>query len=193
MEDRSRENLQKATQASDHLLAMINDLLNLSKIEAGHMDVNPAPFDVRKMLASCCATIEPLVKAEVKLIQEVADEVGEAHSDESRLKQIVINLLSNARKFTEQGEIRVRASVLNGMLEISVADSGVGIPAEALDTIFEEFQQVKGEHQKEKGTGLGLSITKGWTELLGGSIGVESEVGKGSTFTVRVPVMYKEG
>ena len=133
----------------------------------------------------------------VKLDYAVPDDVGEAHTDGGRLRQIVINLLSNAIKFTESGEVAVRvgkadSSEGDAALVISVSDTGAGIPTEALDSIFEEFQQVKGSDPQHKGTGLGLPITKGFAELLGGSIGVESEVGKGSTFTVRVPVVYEE-
>ena len=104
--------------------------------------------------------------------------------------QIVINLQGNAVKFTEQGEVAVRTAQEGESVEIAVSDIGSGIPADALDTIFEEFQQVKGSDPQHKGTGLGLPITKGFAELLGGSISVQSEVGKGSTFTVRVPVVY---
>ena len=127
----------------------------------------------------------------------------------SRLQQILTNLLSNALKFTEQGEVRVKVSMGSmgstgtshtsdtshtshtggdGMLEVSVSDTGIGIPPDALGYIFEEFRQVAGSPRQHKGTGLGLTITKKLTELLGGTIGVESEVGKGSTFTVRIPV-----
>ncbi|MDP6040101.1 MAG: ATP-binding protein, partial [Candidatus Latescibacteria bacterium] len=94
-------------------------------------------------------------------------------------------------KFTEDGEIAVRAKTLHDQLVISVSDTGIGMPKEALDTIFDEFQQVEGSEQKQKGTGLGLAITKKYTELLRGTISVESEVGKGTTFTVQVPIRYE--
>ncbi len=188
--ERQRRNLTRVTQNSDHLLNMINDLLDLSKIEAGRMDVEAQPFEVEELVSACCATVNPLVKPGVKLEYEVLDGVGEANTDEGRLRQIVINLLSNALKFTEAGEVAVRTSKTNEHLVIAVSDTGTGIPADALESIFEEFQQVKGSDPQHKGTGLGLPITKGFAELLGGSIGVESEVGKGSTFTVRVPLVY---
>ena len=136
--------------------------------------------------------VEPLVKPGVKLGYDVADGIGEATTDQARIRQIVINLLSNAVKFTEQREVAVRAAREDESVVIAVSDTGSGIPADALDTIFEEFQQVKGSDPQHKGTGLGLPITKGFAELLGGSISVQSEVGKGSTFTVRVPVVYEE-
>ncbi len=128
----------------------------------------------------------------------VSEDVGQANTDQGRLRQIVINLLSNAIKFTDQGEVAVRVWKDGGAggeaaLVLTVSDTGTGIPADALESIFEEFQQVKGSDPQHKGTGLGLPITKGFAELLGGSIGVQSEVGKGSTFTVRAPVVYKGG
>ena len=192
MEDGSRENLQKVTQASDHLLAMINDLLDLSKIEAGRMVVSPVRFDVGELVTSACDTVSPLVQEGVELRQDVSDDIGAAHTDKARLQQMVINLLSNAIKFTDTGNVTVSASQADGQLVIAVSDTGKGIPADELPTIFDEYRQAEGsESSVQKGTGLGLSITKKFAELLGGTIGVESEVGKGSTFTVRVPTSYQ--
>ena len=180
------------------------------------MEIKGAAFNVKALIESCCATVSPLVRPGVALNHEVADGIGEAHTDEARLRQVIINLLSNALKFTESGEVKVRvarpptadrrpppsipgppSSVVgrpseDGLLEIAVSDTGVGIPPDALNYIFDEFRQVEGSHQQQKGTGLGLSITKKLTELLGGTIRVESEVGKGSTFTVRFPLVYRE-
>ena len=125
---------------------------------------------------------------------------GEANTDKARVQQMVINLLSNAIKFTDSGSVTVKAERESGRgesgretLVVSVTDTGKGIPADELPTLFDEYRQVEGsESSVQKGTGLGLSITKKFAELLGGSIGVESEIGKGSTFTVRVPVEYEE-
>ena len=190
--DRQKENLQKVDQASDHLLAMLNDLLDLSKIEAGRMDVSPERFDVRELIASACDTVSPLIQEGVELRQNVADELGEANTDKARVQQMVINLLSNAIKFTDTGSVTVSATNEDGQLVIAVSDTGKGIPADELPTIFDEYRQAEGsESSVQKGTGLGLSITKKFAELLGGTIGVESEVGKGSTFTVRVPTEYQ--
>ena len=124
------------------------------------------------------------------------DEVRQAYTDEDGLRQIVLNLLSNAIKFTEAGEVVVRARQVErargeARLAIAVADTGVGIAAESLDDIFEEFKQLPREAQGRQGTGLGLPIAKRWAELLGGSITVESELDKGSTFTVTLPVVYR--
>jgi signal transduction histidine kinase len=208
--ERQKENLVKVIQASDHLLGMINDLLDLSKIEAGRMDVNPTQFRIEDLIVACVSTVSPLVKEGVRLIYE-CDDIGDAHTDEARVRQMVINLLSNAIKFTDIGEVKVTATSqepvipksggglgtwdlrpATEMLEISVSDTGKGIPEGELGTVFDEYRQVKGsESSVQKGTGLGLSITKRFAELLGGSIGVVSEVGKGSMFTVRIPVVYK--
>jgi len=128
----------------------------------------------------------------VTLIQEVAEDADDANTDEGKLRHVIGNLLSNAVKFTDSGEIAVRVTNVHDQLVISVSDTGIGIPKEALDTIFDEFQQVEGSEQKQKGTGLGLAITKQYTELVGGTIAVESEVGKGTTFTIQIPVVYKE-
>ncbi len=189
--ERQKDNLKKVQASADHLLNLINSILDLSKIEAGRVDVEPERFDVKGLIASCCTTVNPLVKPGVELKQEVSDTIGEANTDQGRLRQIVFNLLSNALKFTDQGEVAVRTSKANEHLVIAVSDTGTGIPADALETIFEEFQQVKGSDPQHKGTGLGLPITKGFAELLGGSISVQSEVGKGSTFMVRIPAVYQ--
>ena len=171
---------------------MINDLLDLSKIEAGRMDVNPEQFDVKALVTSCCDTVSPLVKDEVLLRHEVSDDIGDANTDQARLRQMLINLLSNALKFTETGGVTVKAQKADGQVVLAVTDTGKGIPADELPTIFDEYRQVKGSDKEHKGTGLGLSITKQFAELLGGTIGVESEIGKGTTFTVKVPSVYQE-
>ena len=190
--ERHERYLTRVTDNAAHLLDLVNNLLDLSKIAAGRMDVDIASFSVKHLIASCCNTVEPLVQSGVKLVQEVADEADEAHTDEAKLQHAVGNLLSNAVKFTEAGEIAVRAKTIHDQLAISVSDTGIGMPQEALDTIFDEFQQVEGSEQKQKGTGLGLAISKQYTELLGGTILVTSEVGKGTTFTIQLPVNYKE-
>ena len=189
--DRHRGNLEKVMLSADDLLALINEVLDLSKIEAGRLGIRPQPFDVKTLVQGCCATISPLVKPGVDLRCDVAEAVGEANTDGGRLRQIVINLLSNAAKFTESGEIRIRVSLEAGQLVMAVSDTGIGIPADALDAIFEEFRQVDGSAtRKHHGTGLGLSITKKLTELLGGSVSVASDECKGSKFTVSIPADY---
>ncbi len=191
--DRQKANLVKVTHASDHLLAMINDLLDLSKIEAGRMDVNVSSFDVSELVESCVSTVSPLVQESVDLRFEVADGVGEAQTDEARLRQMLINLTSNAIKFTHTGSVVVKASQADGQLALSVSDTGKGIPEDELSTIFDEYRQVKGQSEGEAlhGTGLGLSITRRFAELLGGSVEVESIIGEGSTFSIRIPAEFE--
>ncbi len=196
LNERQQHTLSRVTENADHLLDLVNDLLDLSKIEAGRMEVEVAAFDVAALIGSCCETVGSLVRPGVRLDKEISDRVGEARTDEAKLRMVLMNLLSNAVKFTEKGEIAVGAVQGDGELAISVCDTGPGIPANALGLIFDEFEQVKGTDKQHKGTGLGLSITKKLGELLGGTIWVESEVGKGSTFTVRIPAAYtgtKEG
>ena len=215
--ERGKENLGKVDRASDHLMAQINDLLDLSKIEAGKMDVNKSTFDVAALISECVNTVSPLVKEGIQLIADVDASVGQAETDEQRLRQMVINLLSNAVKFTDDGSVTVNVSISEQgsppppkasagqagggesggkvkTLTISVSDTGKGIPEDELPMLFDEYRQVKGQSESEvqRGTGLGLSITKKFAELLGGSVSVESVVGKGSTFTVSIPATYNE-
>jgi predicted ATPase/signal transduction histidine kinase len=193
--ERQRDNLGKVKESAEHLLTLINDLLDLSKIEAGRMDIHPGIFDLRRFIQACCETISPLVKPTVQLRYEISDGVGEAYTDEDGLRQIVLNLLSNAIRFTEFGEVVVRVSLekpstSEARLVIAVADTGVGIAAEELGRIFDEFEQLAGSNHQQKGTGLGLPIAKRWAELLGGSIVVESKLREGSTFTITIPAVY---
>jgi len=192
--ERQKGNLEKVLEAGNRLLESINGLLDLSKIEAGRMDVEMTRFSVSALLQSCCAEAEPLVaeKPGVGLLCDPDDSVGEADTDQGRARHIITNLLSNAIKHTDAGEVAVRARREGDDIVIAVSDTGAGIPEDALDTIFEEFRQVEGSDTERKGTGLGLPIAQKTTELLGGSISVVSTVGKGSTFTVRIPAMYQE-
>ena len=195
---RHRDNLSKVILSADHLLTLINSLLDLSRIEAGRMVVEPEQFGVADLIRECCAQVDPLVKRGVDLRCEILDDVEEANTDRGRLHQIAANLLSNAIKYTEQGDVVVRVSRETegdgpAWLVIAVSDTGAGIPAGSQATIFEEFRQVEGSDPQRKGTGLGLPITKGFAELLGGSIAVQSEEGAGSTFTVRIPEVYVAG
>jgi signal transduction histidine kinase/DNA-binding response OmpR family regulator len=190
---RQSENLEKVEMSANQLLALINDILDLSKIEAGKMSVNIMPFDLQSLVSACFATVEPMVKAgRVSLIKQLPESLPVLLSDQDKLKQIIINLLSNALKFTEKGEVKVTAALENGSLKIAVSDTGIGIPSDAMQYIFDEFRQVDGSStRKHGGTGLGLSITKKLTELLGGTIDVSSIEGEGSTFTVTLPLRKK--
>jgi len=192
--ERQIENLEKVEISANHLLGLINDILDLSKIEAGKMGVNFMPFDLGPLVDTCLATVEPMVKGgKVRLIKDVPQDLPEVLSDQDKLKQIIINLLSNALKFTEEGEVRLSAALKDASLRITVSDTGIGIRSDALEYIFEEFRQADGSStRKYGGTGLGLSITKKLTELLGGTIDVQSVEGKGSTFTIILPLAKRE-
>src|SRR6266542_3685180 len=186
MPDLQKENLQKVLISSEHLLNLINGLLDLAKIDAGKMDVIAVSFRVEEIINMTTATVEPLLKdGRVKIVRDVPPGLPPLKTDRDKLKQILLNLLSNAAKFTEQGEIRVSASRENGILKLAVSDTGIGMNPAALEHIFEEFQQAeKTTASKYGGTGLGLAIVKKFINLMGGEIAVESEIGKGSTFTV---------
>ena len=191
---KERENLQKVEMSSNQLLALINDILDLSKIEAGKMSVSIMSFDLASLVDSCFATVEPLVKKEgVRLVKELPQDLPELVTDQDKLKQIIINLLSNALKFTDEGEVKLSAGVDDSDLKIAVSDTGIGMPPHALKYIFDEFRQVDGSStRKHGGTGLGLSITKKLTQLLGGTIEVSSVEGEGSTFTITLPMGRRE-
>ena len=193
LSERHRDNLDKVIQSAERLLKLINELLDLSRIEAGRVEINLERFVVKALIETCCAEVTPLVddKPDVTLTCDLPNDNGDACTDRGRLHQIVMNLLSNAIKFTEKGQVSVRTAREDDHLAIAVSDTGAGIPADELDAIFEEFQQVKGSDPQRKGSGLGLPITKGFAELLGGTIHVESQVGAGSTFTVRIPATYR--
>ena len=195
--ERQRGNLAKVVQSANHLLSLINDLLDLSKVEAGRMEVDTETFSLEALIGDCCAEVTPLVGPSVGLRHAVTSDIGDVHTDRRRLHQIIINLLSNAFKFTTKGEVVVNAWAeplpdQQDGIAIAVTDTGAGIPGDALDSIFEEFQQVKGSDTAHRGTGLGLPITKGFARLLRGSIAVDSQLGTGSTFTVRIPKVFGE-
>jgi signal transduction histidine kinase/HAMP domain-containing protein len=185
-----KENLQKVLISSEHLLTLINELLDLAKIDAGKMEVIAESFRVEDVIHMAATTVEPLLKdGHVRLVRDIAPGLPPLKTDRDKLKQILLNLLSNAAKFTEQGEIRVSARPENGTLKLAVSDTGIGMKPEALEHIFEEFQQAeKTTTSKYGGTGLGLAIVRKFTNLMGGEIGVESEEGKGTKFTVTLPL-----
>jgi len=173
--------------AGSHLLDLINDILDLAKIESGKLQLQFETFDLHETIA----TVERVIKGmaaerHVSVITKIDDAIGEVHLDEGRLKQILLNLLSNAVKFSNHSGfvyLTVKAAE-NDAIEIDVSDAGLGIPKNEQVRIFEQFYQVK---SNKSGTGLGLSLTKNFVELHGGTIAVQSEPGKGSTFTIRMP------
>ena len=173
-----------------HLLNLINDILDLSKVEAGRMELEPSTFDLPSAIANAMALIrERAQRHGIALGMDVDPALSDIVADERKLKQILLNLLSNAVKFTpDGGRIDVRARQDESLIRISVADTGVGIAQADQQAVFEEFRQVGGNYtSKQEGTGLGLALTRRFVELHGGTIGVESEPGKCSTFTFTLP------
>ena len=178
--------------AGRHLLALINDILDLSKIEAGRMELQLETFPLAPLIADVVKTIEPLAAKNANKVAAYCAEIGAMHADQMRLRQALLNLMSNANKFTERGNIAINArqGQENGRdwVRIAVADTGIGMTPEQMDKLFQEFSQgSSATASKYGGTGLGLAISKRYCQMMGGDITVASEAGKGSTFTIRLP------
>jgi signal transduction histidine kinase len=183
------EYLDDITSSGNHLLSLINDVLDLSKVEAGQVELQVHPFSLREALERGVVMVRERATEEGVRVAFAADpEVDVVDGDERRIKQVIFNLLSNAVKFTPAGgEIDVSATRVNGEVRVSVADTGPGIAPEDRDRIFEEFQQSESGVGLREGTGLGLALSKRFVELHGGRIWLESELGRGSTFTFALP------
>ena len=189
--ERQYKNLEAVSRNAHNLLTLINDILDISKIEAGKMEVYPEKFSIVEVVGETVDAIMPLATDKnIDIIKDIENIT--AFTDKSKIKQIITNLLGNACKFTNEGEIRVLARDLrNGFVQIIVKDTGIGIKEKDLENIFCEFRQVDGSStRKEGGTGLGLAITKKFSEMLGGTIEVESEFGVGSSFILTIPTKY---
>ena len=191
LNDKQADYLNDIHSSGKHLLTLINDILDLSKIEAGRMELEPSSFDVSSAVANALTLVrERAQRHAITLGQQVDAKLGEIVADERKFKQILLNLLSNAVKFTpDGGRIDVLAQREDSNAVISVHDTGIGIAAEDQAAVFEEFRQVGHDYtKKQEGTGLGLALTKKFVELHGGRIWLESEPGKGSTFTFSIPI-----
>jgi signal transduction histidine kinase len=185
-----RENLEDLLRNAERLLGGIDSLLDLAKIEAGKMEVRVETVAVDELIRGAISTVEPMLdKSAVRLVRDVPATVAPLNTDREKFRQIILNLLGNAVKFTEQGEIRISACQVNGNFKLAVADTGIGIDKVDLAKIFEEFGRGTVSNSGQyHGTGLGLAIVKKLTDLLGGTVAVETELGKGSTFTVTLPM-----
>ncbi len=189
-----RKALEKVLKNGKHLLQLINDILDFSKIESGRMHVSIENESVEGVVNGAVMTAESLIRQKnIQLKDDLAENMPDFNSDVLKIKQILVNLLSNAAKFTdENGTITIRARYEAPMIKISVVDSGIGIEGKNIGKIFEEFSQVDNSHsRKYQGTGLGLPIARRLAQLLGGELSVESVVGKGSVFTLSVPPNFK--
>nr|WP_158555227.1 response regulator [Fulvimarina endophytica] len=190
--------LRKIKSNARHLLSLINDVLDLSKIEAEKMEVYPERFDLRMMIEDVSSTVGSLVGAKGnRLSIEAGADLGIATTDQVKLRQCLINLIGNASKFTENGEVTLTADRERGeegdWLAFTVSDSGIGMTSEQVENLFERFRQADASTTRRfGGTGLGLAITRAFCRLLGGDIGVTSEIGVGSTFTIRIPASFHE-
>jgi signal transduction histidine kinase len=173
-----------------HLLGLINDVLDLSKIEAGQLSLSLADYSVKDIVHSVFSSVESLAKnKKLDLKVELPQKLPAAHGDERRLTQVLLNLVGNSIKFTDKGEVAIKAEAANGSFTISVRDTGPGIAVEDQRKIFEEFQQADSSTTKEKGgTGLGLAISKRIVEMHGGRLWVDSQLGRGSTFSFNIPL-----
>ena len=187
--EKQTEYLRDILASGQHLLSLINDILDLSKIEAGRMDLDIAAFDLPTAIDDALLLMrERASRRGITLERQVDERVGEIHADQRKVKQVLLNLLSNAVKFTpEGGRIEVRVALANETTEISVTDTGIGIAAEDHEAVFEEFRQVGTADKKAEGTGLGLALCRKFVELHGGRISVKSQLGAGATFTLTLP------
>jgi PAS domain S-box-containing protein len=193
---RQKEYLTDVLTSGRHLLRLINDVLDLSKIEAGKMDIVPERFELLPAVDEVFAVVSPIAQAkEIVLIRHVSEEVAQVTLDRHRFAQVLYNLLSNAIKFTDTGgEVRLNLDREGDTLRLQVRDTGIGISAADLPKLFLEFQQLdSGTGRRHDGTGLGLVLTKRLAELQRGSVWAESEVGKGSVFTVQLPLVAAPG
>jgi len=189
--EKQADYLKDIHESGKHLLSLINDILDLSKIEAGRMELEVSSFHLPSAISNAMTLVrERAQRHGVQLGSEIDPQLGELQADERKVKQILLNLLSNAVKFTpEGGKVDVSARKFDGKIEIAVRDTGVGISADDQAKLFEEFRQVGADAaRKAEGTGLGLALTKKFVELHGGAIRVESAPGKGSTFSFSLPL-----
>lgn len=189
LNDEQKKQLTMVSESADHLLALINDVLDISKIEAGQLKLAHEPFDLKKSIEKVLRTVMPLAERKgIRLESEIDSSVGEVRGDSRRVEQVLLNLLSNAIKFTEQGYIRLDCTRQGKDIFICVKDTGIGIREADMEKLFKPFRQIDtGLTRQYEGTGLGLSISKKLVHLMAGTINAESEYGKGSIFYFTIP------
>jgi ABC-type amino acid transport substrate-binding protein/nitrogen-specific signal transduction histidine kinase len=189
-----KKQLKMVKGSSHHLLNLINDVLDISKIEAGEVEASFKEFSIRQLIAQVAESLRPLAEQKgLSLSAQIAPEVDRIASDERRIRQILINLVNNAIKFTEKGEVKIFCRKQDAHVAVQVTDTGIGIRDEDMGKLFKPFQQLDtGTSRRYEGTGLGLSVCKRILDMLGGAIRLESQFGKGSTFTVTLPLKPEE-
>lgn len=187
------ENLGKVLVSAEHLLGLINTILDIAKIEAGRIDITLSTFRAEKLVEMCLLTTQPLVNANVEMSADILPNLPNIISDEDKIKQILLNLLSNAAKFTHEGSVVIKVYHQDNMITVDVIDTGIGMDEDAIERVFEEFQQADtGTTRQYGGTGLGLSISRKLARLLGGDLVAVSKPGFGSTFTLTLPIYFDE-
>jgi signal transduction histidine kinase len=193
--EKMRNVLTRIATNGKHLLGLINDVLDLSKIEAGQLTLSLTEYSLAELVRSVHVAVEPLASQKnLTLTTEIAKDLPTGYGDERRLAQVLLNLVGNAIKFTEVGEVAITASRSNGSFSVAVRDSGPGVDPAHQTKIFEEFQQVDNTSTRQKGgSGLGLAISKRIIEMHGGRIIVDSILGKGATFTIKLPIKTESG
>ena len=191
LDERQYRNLENIQLSADNLLVLINDILDLSRIEAGRTDLQIALVDIPLVMRECAAAVDPLLAPDVQLYLDLED-MGPFRSDRDLIRRVAMNLLGNAVKFTQSGRIGLRLRSAAVGIELEFADTGQGIPANELPHLFEEFHQVPRQGNVQEGSGLGLAIVHKTVDLLGGRIAVESALGQGTTFTVYLPYFSEE-
>ena len=188
---RQVDNLSKILVSAEHLLSLIDDILDLSRVEAGEVSLDVAETQIAEVLQEVSESLEPLIdRPGVKMVVEAPPGLPHVVTDRDKVKQILLNLVSNAIKYTDEGSIALRAEATDGRLRVGVSDTGVGIPADELGRIFEEFQRADTTSGRRSGTGLGLAISRRLARALGGDVTVKSKIGAGSTFTLDLPLNY---
>jgi signal transduction histidine kinase len=187
------ENLEDLLRNAERLLALIDSLLDFARIEAGKVELKLEAVEIDQLIREAAASLEPMLNANsVRIVRDISPDIPSLNTDREKLREVILNLLGNAVKFTDHGEIKISAVQQNGDFRVAVADTGIGIDQADMNRIFEEFDRGKlTSAAGYRGTGLGLAIVKRLVNLLGGSIAVESVAGKGSTFTVTLPVGMK--
>ena len=194
LNEEQRRQLEFIRTSSAELAEMVDDLLDLARVEAGRISISPGWFEMGELLTALRGMFKPLVNSDsVVLLLDEPKGLDRLFTDDRKLAQILRNFVSNALKFTTHGQVRMTAEAEGEIALFSVRDTGIGIPESQLGTLFSDFMQLHSPlHKRYRGSGLGLSLSKKLAELLGGTVGAESTPGEGSCFWVRIPIVYKQ-